>query len=106
MNDVAAFFAGAFLCNCVPHLVAGLQGMPFPTPFARPHGVGNSSAVVNFLWGALNLFAGVELLRIGDVTIGLNLQFVVLILGVLVLGLYLSSHFGKVMRSRRDDPST
>jgi hypothetical protein len=105
MNDVAAFFAGAFLGNCVPHLVAGLQGMPFPTPFARPRGIGNSPPIVNFLWGAINLLAGVVLLRIGDVTIGLNLPFLVFIMGVLVTGSLMSNHFGKVMRSRRGHPS-
>ena len=58
MIYVALFFAGAFLCNAVPHLVAGLQGQPFPTPFARPRGIGNSPPVVNFLWGLFNLLVG------------------------------------------------
>jgi hypothetical protein len=62
MEYVCHFFAGAFLCNCIPHLVAGLQGAPFPTPFAKPRGVGNSSPPVNFLWGSFNLPAGVALL--------------------------------------------
>ncbi|HEY0199597.1 MAG TPA: hypothetical protein VGC19_13860 [Rhodanobacter sp.] len=105
MNYVAAFFAGAFHCNGVPHLVAGLQGMPFPTPFAKPRGVGNSPALVNFLWGALNLLAGLALLSVSGVAIGLNLGFLVFVLGGLALGTHLSNHFGKVMRSRRDDPS-
>lgn len=42
MIHLAPFFAGAFLCNALPHLAAGLQGRPFPTPFATPHGVGDS----------------------------------------------------------------
>lgn len=39
MIYVTLFFAGVFLCNAVPHLAAGLQGQPFPTPFARPRGM-------------------------------------------------------------------
>jgi hypothetical protein len=49
MNSVALFFAGAFLCNSIPHLTKGLQGEPFPSPFAKPPGKGNSSPLVNFL---------------------------------------------------------
>ena len=43
MHNVTLFFCGMLLCNCVPHLVCGLQGEPFPTPFEKPHGVGFSS---------------------------------------------------------------
>ena len=51
MHYVAAFFAGAFLCNCIPHLDCGLRGAPFPTPFAKPRGIGDSSPLINVLWG-------------------------------------------------------
>lgn len=46
---IANFFAGLFLCNGVPHTVAGLSGRSFPTPFAKPPGKGLSSPLVNFL---------------------------------------------------------
>lgn len=51
VHDLADFGAGLFLCNCLPHLAAGLQGQPFPSPFSKPRGVGNSSPLVNVLWG-------------------------------------------------------
>ena len=89
------FLAGALLCNSVPHLVAGLQGKTFPTPFARPRGVGHSSAPVNFLWGAANLALGLARLASHPVTLGANLDCLVLALGALTLGLYLAWHFGK-----------
>jgi hypothetical protein len=59
MHYVLTFFAGAFLCNCIPHLSSGLRGAPFPTPFAKPKGVGNSPPFLNFLWGSFNLFIGI-----------------------------------------------
>ena len=92
---VALFFAGAFLCNCVPHLVSGLQGMPFPTPFARPRGIGHSSPVVNFLWGAANLAIGLFLLSRHPVQIGPNADCLALAGGASLIGLYLARHFGK-----------
>jgi len=95
---LALFFAGAFLCNSIPHLVAGLQGMPFPTPFAKPHGVGNSSPVVNFLWGLFNLLAGGWLWSLFPVRPGLYPGFGVLVLGVLVVGLFAAVHFGRVRK--------
>ena len=30
---LAAFFAGFFLANAVPHFVHGVSGDPFPSPF-------------------------------------------------------------------------
>jgi hypothetical protein len=96
MDYAALFFAGAFLCNSIPHLCAGLQGAPFPTPFARPRGVGNSPPLVNFLWGALNLAVGIFILSRHPVAIGPNYDVLALAVGVLTLGTYLSLHFGRV----------
>ncbi len=96
MEYIGLFFAGAFLCNGIPHLVAGLQGMPFQSPFAKPPGVGLSSPTVNVLWGALNLLLGLGLLSRHPVAFGLNVDFIVTIAGGLVIGLHLASHFGKV----------
>ncbi len=93
---VAYFFAGAFLCNCVPHLVAGLQGARFPTPFAKPPGRGESSPVVNFIWALVNLAAGVALLVRFPLSLGLNSETVTFAAGALLLGLSLSLHFGGV----------
>jgi hypothetical protein len=97
-QSVACFFAGALLCNCLPHLASGLQGRAFPTPFATPHGVGDSSAVVNVLWGFFNLLAGVSLLSIYPVAIGVNLGFLSLVAGALLLGVRLARHFEGVRR--------
>src|SRR5208337_2245093 len=49
------FVAGLFLANGVPHFVQGISGHSFQTPFASPPGVGESSPVVNVLWGFPNL---------------------------------------------------
>jgi hypothetical protein len=51
---VAWLFAGAFLANAIPHTVRGICGNRFQTPFASPPGVGESSAIVNVIWGFAN----------------------------------------------------
>jgi hypothetical protein len=99
MNYVAQFFAGAFLCNCLPHMVSGLQGSPFPTPFAKPHGVGMSTPLVNFAWGLFNLIVGLVLLSNWPISVGINASFLIFLLGVGILGVYASIHFGKVRRN-------
>ena len=68
---VSYFFGGAFLANAVPHLVSGITGHPFQSPFATPPGVGLSSATVNVLWGSFNLFVAYWLLcRVGKFDLG------------------------------------
>lgn len=96
MNYIASFFAGVFICNCIPHLVCGLKGELFPTPFAKPRGVGDSSSLMNFLWGFCNVVVGVVLLASTPVQIGFDASFLSLLVGALLMGVNLSLHFGKV----------
>ena len=93
---VAIFLAGALLSNAVPHLVAGLQGQSFPTPLAILRGGGSSPAVVNFLWGAVSLAAGIALLVRNRVTLGMNPRTLWLAAGIVVVGLVLAYWFGRV----------
>lgn len=98
MNVVAAFFAGALLCNALPHLTAGVRGEVFPSPFSEPHGKGPSSPLVNFLWGFLNAVAGVALLLYCPFPPGANVDSAAMLAGVLVMGVFASVHFGRVRR--------
>ncbi len=97
---LAHFGAGAFLVNGIPHLVSGLQGGQFPTPFAKPRGVGNSTARTNVLWGGFNAVVGCLLLHASPFELGFNPRSGTFLVGALVMGVYLATHFGKVMRDR------
>jgi hypothetical protein len=97
---IVLFFAGAFLCNSLPHFISGLMGKPFPTPFSTPRGIGNSSPVVNVLWGFLNLVIGLLLLSRQPITVNFYPNLTGLLLGALVMGLQLASHFGKVQAGK------
>ncbi len=59
---VAYFFGGAFLANTLPHLINGISGRKFQSPFANPPGKGLSSSTVNVLWGFFNLAVAYVLL--------------------------------------------
>jgi hypothetical protein len=98
----ANFLAGAFLCNSLPHLASGLRGEPFPTPFARPPGKGDSSPLINFGWGSFNLFAGLALVYYFPVVIGVTSGSISFMVGFVVLGVHLSRHFGAVRKSKYD----
>jgi hypothetical protein len=100
MHFFAHFFTGALLCNALPHLAAGLQGRPFPSPFATPRGVGDSAPLVNFLWGFANLLAGLGLESYFPAPVSLTPEFGAACLGALALGSYLALHFGKVQRQK------
>ena len=56
-----ALFCALFLVNCVPHLVSGVMGRKFPTPFTGgPPRLDTASR--NVLWGGINLIIGGVLL--------------------------------------------
>lgn len=96
LDLVSYFFAGILLANAVPHLVSGMTGRAFQTPFARPPGKGLSSATVNVLWGFANLVAGYVLLgRIGDFRLGSTADVLALGAGLLLIALFSARHFGR-----------
>jgi uncharacterized membrane protein len=90
---LAAFFAGAFLANVIPHLIHGVSGDPFPTPFATPPGKGLSPPVVNTLWALLNLVIGYILLRVSKTSAKSKLSILVLFAGILAMAVMLSFAF-------------
>lgn len=97
---LAYFFAGVFLANGVPHFVNGISGNKFQSPFASPPGVGESSPLVNVIWGLVNFFIGYVLIfGVGHFAFGLTLSVLMVALGALITAILLARHFGRV-RSR------
>jgi hypothetical protein len=96
LSLVALVFGGAFLANAAPHLVSGVMGKAFQTPFAKPPGQGLSSSTVNVLWGFCNLVVGYVLVcRIGDFDFHNTGDAVALGLGALSIALFSARHFGR-----------
>jgi hypothetical protein len=98
LGYLRAFLAGLFLANAVPHFVMGVCGLPFPSPFAKPPGEGDSSPIVNVLWGFLNIVIGLWLLNFRlpqDM-----LAWLLALLGALLISVMLALHFGKVQSKK------
>ncbi len=94
---VAHVFAAFFLVNGVPHFIQGISGNKFQSPFAKPPGIGESSPIVNVLWGFFNFVIGYVLLaNFGDFKIGLNIDTFITGISALISAIGLSWHFGKV----------
>lgn len=97
---ILSFLAGLLICNAVPHLAAGLRGEAFPTPFAKPRGVGLSTPLVNVIWGWFNLFLGLaimpHLVLFSPVMPLFNTLWLSFAIGFLLSGVYLARHFAWV----------
>lgn len=99
--DVAYFLGGAFLVNAVPHFVNGVSGRSFPTPFASPPGRGQSSPVVNVLWGTANLIIGYLLaFHVREFHVSRITNVLLLGAGGLLMAILLSRTFGRLYAKR------
>jgi deazaflavin-dependent oxidoreductase (nitroreductase family) len=99
IRSVARSAVGAaLLVNAVPHGVSGVQGRPFPSPFADPPGVGLSSPRVNVAWSAANAITGALLLRRGIHSRG---EAVGAAVGAVAMAVTISYHFGDVLAGGR-----
>src|ERR1700712_4681626 len=90
---LAAFFAGAFMANAVPHFVQGISGNKFPTPFAKPPGKGLSSPTLNVIWALGNLVVGYILLQKGKVNNDHCTALLVCFAGAAFLSILMNSQF-------------
>ena len=85
------------MANTIPHLVNGISGLPFQSPFASPPGIGLSSSTVNVLWGMFNLVVAYLLVvRVGRFDLRRTRHVAVLGLGALLIALQLARHFGEL----------
>jgi len=94
---IACFFAGAFLANVIPHIVHGISGECFPTPFSNPPGKGLSSPIINVLWAMLNLAIGYMLYRAGKVSKEHIWSIITFFAGIVVISIQLSYAFAHVL---------
>jgi hypothetical protein len=90
------FFGGAFLANTLPHLINGISGNPFQSPFSKPPGQGLSSSTVNVLWGFFNLAVAYLLIcRVGTFSLLNTAQVLTVGAGILLMSLMLARSFGR-----------
>lgn len=96
LDYIAWFFGGVFLCNFVPHFVAGVSGRPFQSPFSKPPGVGLSSSTLNVLWALVNLLiAWLLLAKVGVFDLRDPVHALIAGAGFALMALALSRTFGR-----------
>ncbi|MDR5759187.1 hypothetical protein [Caballeronia sp. LZ035] len=96
LDFIAWFFGGVFFCNALPHLVSGVRGEAFQSPFATPPGEGLSSSTLNVVWGFFNLVIGYGLVcHVGHFDFHNTVDALAFGLGMLAIGLFLATHFGR-----------
>lgn len=95
-NAISNFLGGAFLANALPHIVSGMMGRAFQSPFAKPSGEGLSSSTVNVIWGFFNLVAAYLLMfHVGDFDLHSIPDTLAAGLGAFLIALFSARHFGK-----------
>lgn len=97
VDGVSWFCGGLFVANAVPHLINGVSGRKFQTPFASPPGKGLSSSTVNVLWGAFNAVVGyLLLLHEGSFSWRSTRDVAIAGAGALAMALMLARGFGRL----------
>lgn len=90
------FIGGVFLENAIPHVVAGVTGRAFQTPFAKPPGKGLSSSKVNAVWGFANMVvAYLFIVQVGSFDWRQPGHVIALGLGFLLKSIGSAHQFGK-----------
>jgi hypothetical protein len=96
LSLLAYFVGGVFLANAIPHVVSGVTGRPFQSPFAKPRGEGLSSSTVNVVWGFFNLVIGYVLVcRVGDFDFRNMADVAAFGAGAFLIAMFLARQFGR-----------
>jgi hypothetical protein len=96
LSLISYLFGGAFAANAVPHVVSGLMGRAFQTPFANPPGEGLSSSTVNAVWGFANaVIAYLLVAHVGDFHLRSWTHSLAFGLGALLISVFSARHFGR-----------
>ena len=99
-------FSAFCFVNGIPHFFQGVCGNRFQSPFASPPGVGESSPLINVLWGAFNFLLGYIVLYIaGFFEVGQNIATYVFVLAVFASSIILAVVFGRIRNRKSTDRS-
>lgn len=96
LSLLSYFLGGALLANAIPHVVSGMTGRPFQSPFATPSGEGLSTSTTNVLWGFCNIVAGYLLVcQVGDFRLQDMRDVAASGSGAFLIALFSARHFGR-----------
>ena len=103
---VIHFAAAGLLLNSLPHLITGVMGTPFQSPFSKPPGIGLSSPFANIVWGGANFVVGFLLLsKVGNFSTGNNIDLAFTLAGGWLTAFALARYFTKLKAGELGEPA-
>jgi hypothetical protein len=91
-HSIGCFFSGVFLVNTLPHLIHGISGDKFPSPFAKPHGKKLSSPTLNVIWAFMNLLVFLTIFYVIPSPFT-AIDGLIMLIGGFVMAVFLSRYF-------------
>jgi hypothetical protein len=92
VNAIGWFFCGVLLVNVLPHLIRGISGDKFPSPFAKPHGKKLSSPTSNVIWAFINLSIFLTIFYFNRFSFT-AIYGLIMLIGAFAMAIYLSRYF-------------
>ena len=92
VNAIGWFFSGVFLINVLPHLIHGISGDKFPSPFDKPRGKKLSSPTSNVIWAFINLSIFLTIFHFNRLSFT-AIYGVIMLIGAFAMAIYLSRYF-------------
>ena len=94
VHTIGWFFSGALLVNVLPHLIRGISGDKFPSPFSKPHGKKLSSPTLNVIWAFINLSLFLTIFYFNQLSFNATYG-VIMLIGGFAMAIYLSRYFAE-----------
>ena len=92
VNMIGWFFCGVFVVNTLPHLIHGVAGEKFPSPFDKPHGKKLSSPTLNVIWAFINLSIFSTIFYFNQFSYT-AIHGVIMLIGAFAMAIFLSRYF-------------
>ncbi|SFI33816.1 hypothetical protein SAMN04515618_11815 [Collimonas sp. OK307] len=92
VNAIGWFMSGVFLVNVLPHLIRGISGDRFPSPFSKPHGKKLSHPTLNVIWAFINLSIFLTIFYFNHFSFT-AIYGLVMLIGGFAMAIYLSRYF-------------
>jgi hypothetical protein len=92
VKAIGWFLSGVLFINVLPHLIRGISGDKFPSPFAKPHGRKLSSPTSNVVWAFINLSMFLTIFYFNQSSFTVTYG-VIMMVGGFSMAIYLSRYF-------------
>lgn len=92
LSAIGWLLSGVLLVNVLPHLIRGVSGDKFPSPFSKPHGKKLSSPTLNVIWAFVNLSLLLTIFHFNRSSFT-SIYGVIMLVGAFAMSIFLSKYF-------------